>query len=117
MTRSMQGDYALIRNTLGAQTVVLDNLNRETIRIMLQGPMFNTMGTTPYYEGFNNETGDVEFTAGWNLDGTWHFKDWMESRCRLCGTSIRSAELCASCAEGNDPFTTSTYSAGARGPE
>lgn len=76
--RSMEGDYALIRNVLGVREVLLDHLNRETIRLMLQGPMFNSMGTTPFYEGFNNDTGDVELTGGWNLNGTWHFKDWMQ---------------------------------------
>ena len=30
--------------------------------------------------------------------------------CRVCGTEIHSAELCAQCADGNDPFVQSKYS-------
>jgi len=37
-------------------------------------------------------------------------------RCMVCNIPITSAELCDKCAEGNDPFITTKYSEGARGP-
>lgn len=35
--------------------------------------------------------------------------DQRENRCRVCETPIDTAELCAKCAEGNDPFDQSKY--------
>ena len=41
---------------------------------------------------------------------------WPCLHCKCCGTPIDTCELCEKCAEGNDPFFTSKYSYGARGP-
>lgn len=37
------------------------------------------------------------------------FEPEWERQCRVCGRHIETAELCADCARGNDPFFTSKY--------
>lgn len=64
------------------------------------------------YEQCSDDPYDLDFTPTprcpeCNSEECEHTEDVI--RCMVCNKPIESAELCAGCAEGNDPFITSKY--------